>query len=155
MASNLASDCATNDGAPDIVWKLTDLHKQATVERSHYYVASVVREATVEIERLRRVELAAGNLDRYSLVIESAVRNEDPNNSDGVTGAILRLRSVMKRQITALATRTSEPQIDHPAQAAIDALEAAFRAGFHAARGGKVNPLTAWTRWITRTEPTV
>ena len=34
----------------------------------------IMTAAVAEIERLRRVELAAGNLDRYSLVIESAVR---------------------------------------------------------------------------------
>lgn len=53
--------------------------------------------AAAEIERLRRVELAAGNLDRYSLVIESAVRNADPGNSDGVDAAIVRLRAIMGR----------------------------------------------------------
>ena len=37
----------------DIIEKLTDLHKQATTERSHYYVASCCREAIDEIERLR------------------------------------------------------------------------------------------------------
>lgn len=36
-----------------IIEKLLDLHKQATTERSHYYVASVVVEAIAEIERLR------------------------------------------------------------------------------------------------------
>ena len=53
--------------------------------------------AAGEVERLRRVELAAGNLDRYSLVIESAVRNSDSGNSDGVVAAILRLRAAMGR----------------------------------------------------------
>lgn len=107
--SDPASDRATQGDAPDILSKLTDLHKQATVERSHFYVASVVREAIAEIERLQRVELAAGNLDRYSLVIESAVRSADPSNSDGVTGAILRLRGAMKRQSATLANRASDP----------------------------------------------
>lgn len=51
--------------------------------------------ALAEIERLQRVELAAGNLDRYSLVIESAVRCADPGNADGVTAAIVRLRGAM------------------------------------------------------------
>lgn len=37
----------------DIITKLIDLHGQATKERSHYYVASVVREAMVEITSLR------------------------------------------------------------------------------------------------------
>jgi hypothetical protein len=38
---------------PDILKKLIDLHKQATVERSHYYTGSVIREALDEIVRLR------------------------------------------------------------------------------------------------------
>lgn len=37
----------------DIVDKLKDLLKQATAERSHYYVAGTCREAIAEIERLR------------------------------------------------------------------------------------------------------
>ena len=40
----------------DIVAKLEDLLKQATTERSHYYVASCCREAIAEIERLRDYE---------------------------------------------------------------------------------------------------
>jgi len=38
---------------PDIIDKLRDLHKQATEEQSHFYVASVALEAIKEIERLR------------------------------------------------------------------------------------------------------
>ncbi len=37
----------------DILEKLEDLIKQATVERSHYYVRSVCEEAIKEIEELR------------------------------------------------------------------------------------------------------
>ena len=37
----------------DIIDKLKDLHTQATKERSHYYAASVVREAIAEIEAMR------------------------------------------------------------------------------------------------------
>lgn len=40
----------------DIIAKLEDLHKQATTERSHYHVASVVTEAIAEIKRLREFE---------------------------------------------------------------------------------------------------
>lgn len=40
----------------DVIDKLNDLHKQATTERSHYYIASVVREAIAEIQRLREIE---------------------------------------------------------------------------------------------------
>jgi hypothetical protein len=37
----------------DILEDLADLHKQATTERSHYYVASCCQRAIAEIERLR------------------------------------------------------------------------------------------------------
>lgn len=40
----------------DIVERLEDLHKQATTERSHYYVASTCVEAIAEIKRLREIE---------------------------------------------------------------------------------------------------
>lgn len=38
----------------DILEKIADLHVQATREKSHYYTASVLREALEEIRRLRR-----------------------------------------------------------------------------------------------------
>lgn len=37
----------------DVLHKLVDLHKQATLERSHNYVGSVVIDAIGEITRLR------------------------------------------------------------------------------------------------------
>lgn len=37
-----------------VIEKLKDLHKQATKERSHYYVGSVAVEAAGEIIRLRK-----------------------------------------------------------------------------------------------------
>ena len=37
----------------DIIEKLTDLHKQATTERSHFYVASCCADAIAEFVRLR------------------------------------------------------------------------------------------------------
>lgn len=37
----------------DILEKLGDLHKQATVERSHYYTANAILEAIYEISVLR------------------------------------------------------------------------------------------------------
>ena len=37
----------------DILAKMRDLHRQAQVERSHYYTGSVLAEAIKEIERLR------------------------------------------------------------------------------------------------------
>jgi cytidine deaminase len=38
----------------DILDRLRDLYKQATVERSHFYVGCCVKDAMAEIERLRR-----------------------------------------------------------------------------------------------------
>ena len=38
----------------DILEKLADLHSQATIERSHYYVGASCKEAMDEIARLRR-----------------------------------------------------------------------------------------------------
>jgi hypothetical protein len=38
---------------PDILDRLEDLHKQATEERSHYYVGACVRAAMEEIDALR------------------------------------------------------------------------------------------------------
>jgi hypothetical protein len=40
----------------DVLDKLEDLYKQATTERSHYYVAGVVKEAIAEIQRLRVID---------------------------------------------------------------------------------------------------
>lgn len=39
----------------DIIDRLHDLHKQATDERSHYYVGKCVRDAISEIQRLRSI----------------------------------------------------------------------------------------------------
>jgi hypothetical protein len=39
--------------AMDILERLDDLHKQATTERSHYYVAKCVKDAIAEIVLLR------------------------------------------------------------------------------------------------------
>lgn len=41
----------------DIIEKLQDLLKQATTERSHYYVAHVVTEAIQEINMLRNEKI--------------------------------------------------------------------------------------------------
>ena len=38
----------------NIIEKLQDLFRQATIERSHYYVAGACRDAILEIERLRK-----------------------------------------------------------------------------------------------------
>jgi hypothetical protein len=47
-----------------IVEKLYDLQKQATTEKSHYYVASVTKEAIAEIERLESELVATQRLLR-------------------------------------------------------------------------------------------
>jgi len=46
----LADERASRD---DILVRLADLLKQATTERTHYYVASCVRDAIAEIGALR------------------------------------------------------------------------------------------------------
>ena len=46
---------------PDIVEDLRDLHKQATTERSHYYVAKCCERAIDEIETLRAIISNAAN----------------------------------------------------------------------------------------------
>lgn len=38
-----------------ILEKIADLHKQATADRSHYYTASVLKEAAAEIMRLQEI----------------------------------------------------------------------------------------------------
>lgn len=40
----------------DLLDRMVDLHKQATTERSHHYVASILQEAIEEIARLRLSE---------------------------------------------------------------------------------------------------
>ena len=47
----------------DILEKLIDLHKQATTERSHYYVANTVNEAIKEIKGLRRALVIIASQD--------------------------------------------------------------------------------------------
>ncbi len=39
----------------DLLEKIADLHVQATTERSHYYVGSILRECSAEIMRLREL----------------------------------------------------------------------------------------------------
>lgn len=49
----------------DILEKLEDLHKQATTERSHYYVAKCCKEAIAEIVLLRtKVALLRADLSK-------------------------------------------------------------------------------------------
>lgn len=45
-----------NAESDDIIDKLEQLAVQAVKEKSHYYVAKCVREAVVEIKRLREYE---------------------------------------------------------------------------------------------------
>jgi hypothetical protein len=49
---NFALRCGRFE-AMDILQQLEDLHKQATTERSHYYVASCCKAAIAEIVLLR------------------------------------------------------------------------------------------------------
>lgn len=70
----------------DILDDLRDLHKQATTERSHYYVAATVERAISEIESLRKqfIEGIGGiveNLKKNNEVIKDA---EDRLNRAGL-----------------------------------------------------------------------
>lgn len=51
----------------NILDRLEDLHKQATTENSHYYVAATVREAAREIMRLRGLLARITNNPHISL----------------------------------------------------------------------------------------
>lgn len=42
-----------NDTIDDLLPRLYDLHHQATVEQSHYYTGSLLREVIALLERLR------------------------------------------------------------------------------------------------------
>ena len=44
----------------DIIEKLLDLQRQATLERSHYYVAACITEAIQEIIELRKQNICVG-----------------------------------------------------------------------------------------------
>ncbi len=60
-----------------IIEKLEDLHKQATTERSHYYVASCCREAIAEIKRLHSGIDCAANALTDSILCSG---NDAPTN---------------------------------------------------------------------------
>ena len=57
----------------DILDRLRDLHKQATTERSHYYVASCCEQAIQEIERLRVVDRTNKGLIREQMKTQAAL----------------------------------------------------------------------------------
>ncbi len=46
----------------DILARIMDLHKQATIERSHFYVGSTLLACAHEIERLRAILARCGNI---------------------------------------------------------------------------------------------
>ena len=57
----------------DILERLADLNKQATVERSHHYVSSVARDAVEEIKalRLQAAALEGLNADLFRTMREA------------------------------------------------------------------------------------
>ena len=63
----------------EILERLKDLYKQATIERSHYYVATTAREAIDIIEQLRQaivdidMALAEDDLDAASEIVCEAM----------------------------------------------------------------------------------
>lgn len=52
MQKQMLAECEKRPKS-DVLWKLADLYKQATVERSHYYTGRVILEAITEIVSLR------------------------------------------------------------------------------------------------------
>lgn len=87
----------------DILVKLVDLRKQATEERPHYYTGSVIKDAIIEIMRLR-VQLndatahpspAAGRSDGERLrptirdFIQKLTTYQLKSDPDGVTDRLL------------------------------------------------------------------
>jgi hypothetical protein len=50
---NLSRSLKRHERQPDILARLVDLAKQATTEKSHYYVAATAIEANEEIVKLR------------------------------------------------------------------------------------------------------
>jgi hypothetical protein len=72
----------------DVLEKLVDLHHQATTEHSHYYTASVIREAMEEIAALRLQLRAAQQIapaDGSALALLRRLREWDqlPQTGDG------------------------------------------------------------------------
>lgn len=66
----------------DLVAKLEDLIKQATTERSHFYVAATAGEAVRELKRLRAHSAVLERVEhyfyeRYGLVHPEAKMDED------------------------------------------------------------------------------
>lgn len=59
-----------------IIEKLEDLHKQATTDRSHYYVASCCREAIIEI-----ANLGANNQHLMSVIREMCMYLRDAGHT--------------------------------------------------------------------------
>lgn len=63
---------------PDILVRLRDLHKQAVVERSHYYTGSVVHDAIDEIERLRaQIDLIRCTWEVYPVKMMQKILSDD------------------------------------------------------------------------------
>lgn len=61
----------------DILVLLKDLHKQATVERSHYYTGKVIRLAIVEIATLRsKLDAMTHEAEQQLLVRVGCAANE-------------------------------------------------------------------------------
>lgn len=74
----------------DIVFDLADLHRQATHERSHYYVAKTAERAIREISRMREL------LDQIKTVCDD---NAGPTCNQAMALAFV-------RQVAAHATTT-------------------------------------------------
>lgn len=64
-------------GTDELLAKLAALHKQATTERSHFYVGSLCQEAIVEIVRLReRISYMGAVCDSVHEIADAALKGE-------------------------------------------------------------------------------
>lgn len=81
---------------PDILEKLRDLHKQATTENSHFYVASALEGAIAEIESLREtLKLVVGSRSNKTPYFEQSLYQEAVKVWGIHLSLIRRLRSVL------------------------------------------------------------
>ena len=70
----------------------TDTQLDGIGRRARHWVMKAFREFEWQTTKLRE---AAQEIDRLSLVIDSAVRHSDPSNGEAVAMALLRLRAAL------------------------------------------------------------
>lgn len=80
----------------DIIESLENLHKQSTEERSHFYVAHVVKEACGEITKLK---MQSAIMTNALAAIARWDRNDFPRDN-GVVGEIEHVRTLARNALT-------------------------------------------------------